>query len=102
MSDKIVKLQITFRNTEATEALKSYATEKITHCLQKFIHSDTEGKIVLRVEKNFQEAEFWGTVNGTELAAKAEKADLYSAIDALVDLLSQQLRKSKEKLVQHH
>ncbi len=99
---KIVHVNITFRNTEATDALRSYATEKVTHALQKFIHQDTEAHVVLRVEKNRQIAEVTMHADGVTINAKEESDKLYSSIDALVDNLQHQLRKNKEKLTAHH
>lgn len=99
---KIVNVHLTFRNTEATEALKAYATEKVTNCLQKFAHQDIEAHMVLRVEKNRQIAEVTFNCDGITLNGKEEKGDLYAAIDALVDSLTQQLRKHKEKLTAKH
>jgi len=101
-NSKIVNVNITFRNTEATDALRTYASEKVTHCLQKFIHHDTEAHLVLRVEKNRQIAEIAVHVDGSAINAKGEGDKLYTAIDNLVDTLQQQLRKNKEKLTEHH
>ncbi len=99
---KIVNVNITFRHTEATDALRAYASEKITHCLLKFIHHDTEAHLVLRVEKNRQIAEITVNVDGATINAKEEGDKLYTAIDTLIDTLAQQLRKNKEKLTNHH
>ena len=98
----LINLNITFRNVEATDALKTYANEKVTNCLQKFIQSHTEAHLVLRVEKNRQVADISCHANGADLIAEAESGDLYSAIDMMVDTLTQQLRKHKEKLVKKH
>ena len=102
MESKIINVNITFRNTEATDALRSYAKDKVTHCLSKFVHQDTEAHVVLLVEKNRQIAECNVHVDGTTINAKEESEKLYSSIDALVDNLTQQLRKNKEKLTKHH
>ena len=101
-SKKLVHVNITFRNTEASDALHSYSTEKVTHCLQKFIHQDTEAHLVLRVEKNRQIAEITLHVDGASINAEEETDNMYSAVDALVDNLTRQLRKNKEKLTKHH
>ena len=97
-----VHVSLTFRNLEATDAIKQYASEKITHCLEKFVHKETEAHVVLRVERNRQIAEATFNLNGTAFNGKEESLDLYSAIDALVDSLGRQLRKHKEKLTKHH
>jgi len=101
-SNNSVSVNITFRNTQGTDALKNYATEKITNCLKKFVHRDTEVHLVLIVEKNHQIAEVAFSADGNRFACKEESKDLYTSIDALVKSLSGQLRKHKEKLVNHH
>ena len=101
-TSKNVTVNITFRNTEGTDPLKAYVTEKISHCLQKFVHQDTEAHVVLCVEKNTQIAEVSFNALGTKFNGKEESRDLYASIDAVVKSLSGQLRKHKEKLTAHH
>jgi putative sigma-54 modulation protein len=99
---RVINVNVTFKNTEPTDALKNYAADKIKHCLQKFAHSDLEAHVVLRVEKKFQVAEVAVNCDGSTISGKEESDNLYAAIDALVGSLGQQLRKHKEKLTQHH
>jgi len=99
---KEVRGNITFRNTDGTEPLKNYATEKIGNCIQKFTHHDTEAHVVLTVEKNRQIAEISCLSNGKNMVAKEETPDLYTSIDAAVHALSGQLRKHKEKITSKH
>jgi putative sigma-54 modulation protein len=101
-SNRLYNIHITFRNTEATEALKSYATDKINHTLQKFVKQDTEAHVVLKVEKNRQIAEVQFHADGSDFIVVEESEDLYASIDKLIDSLSTQLRKHKEKLTKHH
>ena len=98
----LVKVTIAFRNLEGTDAIRSYASEKISNALQKFIHQDTEAHLTLKVEKVSQIAELSFHCDGADFRASGKSDSLYSAIDSLVDSISQQLRKHKEKLVQHH
>lgn len=97
-----VQLSITFKNVESSEALRLYADEKLGACLAKFVHHDTEAHVVLRVEKNRQLAEISFRTDGAHFKGSEESADMYSSIDALVDSLTKQLRKHKEKLTEHH
>ena len=99
---KNVAVNVTFRNTNGTDPLRTYAVEKISSCLKKFVHHDTEVHVVLTVEKNRQVAEISFHADGTDFRGKEETKDLYAAIDALVDTLSGQLRKHKEKITSHH
>lgn len=97
-TERIVNVNLTFRNTEATDALKTYASEKLSHCIRKFVHHDTEVHLVLQVERNRQIAEATFNSDGVTFNGKEERSDLYAAIDALVDTMSHQLRRHKEKL----
>lgn len=101
-NNKLININITFRNTEATDPLREYVTEKLKNCLQKFVHRDTEAHVVLQVEKNRQIAEVTVYVDGLSINGKEESGDLYTATDALVGSLTQQLRKHKEKITRHH
>lgn len=102
VKSKSVNVNIAFRNTEATDALKKYASEKLNNCLKKFIQTDTEAHVVLKVEKNRHIAEIAFNTGGAEFAASEESTDLYASIDALVDTVTTQLRKHKEKMQKHH
>lgn len=97
-----INIHITFRNTQATEAIKKHAEDKLEHCLQKFVHHDTEAHVVLSVEKNRQIAEINFRRDGADFHCKEESGDLYGSIDMLCDSLSKQLRKHKERITSHH
>jgi len=102
VSSKLVHLNIAFKNTEATDALKTYASDKVTNCLKKFIHRDTEAHLVLKVEKNRHVAEIRFNSEGSVFKCKEERSDLYASIDALIDTVGSQLRKHKERITSHH
>jgi putative sigma-54 modulation protein len=99
---RAVNVRITFRNTEATDPLKTYAADKIRSCVQKFAHQDTEAHVVLSVEKNRHIAEATFHTDGADFVGKEESGDLYASIDSLADSLSHQLRRHKERLKSHH
>ena len=101
-SQSSLRIAITFKNTDSTEPLKSYASEKLHHCVQKFVHQDAEVHVVLSVEKLRQIAEASFHAFGLDFFAREESSDLYASIDALCDSLTQQLRKQKEKIKNHH
>ena len=101
-NSKVINVNIAFKNTESTEALKSYATEKVINCLKKFVHHDTEAHVVLKVEKNRHIAEVSFHSDGADFKGSEESANLYASIDALVGTVSGQLRRHKEKLTRHH
>lgn len=102
-SQPLIQVNISFRNTNSTDAIKQYATEKVTNVLRKFVHRDTAAEIVLSVEKKERHiAEVWLQADGHDIKGREESTDMYASIDALSDSLTNQLRKNKEKLKDHH
>jgi putative sigma-54 modulation protein len=101
-SGKVINVNIAFVHMDATDALKSYATDKVRGVVQKFAHHDTEAHVILKVEKNRQMAEVTMHVDGADFIVKEQSENLYASIDMMVDTLTHQLRKNKEKLTAHH
>lgn len=97
-----ISINITFKNTQSTDALKSYAEEKLRACLQKFVRKPVDAHVILSVAKNRQVAEVTLRSDGTDFFGKEESDSLYTALDALVDSIAVQLRKHKDKLTAHH
>ena len=98
----IVNISVTFRNTEATEPLKSYVTDKMSTVLKKFVHQDTEASVVLKVEKKRQIAEISFHADGANFNGTEASENMYKSIDALVNSVTEQLRRNKEKLTKKH
>jgi ribosome hibernation promoting factor len=95
MSD--VKVSVTFRHTEPTDALKRYAQEKV-HRIDKYFSRPLEAHIVLSVDaKDLQVAEVELHTHGIMIHGKEETEDLYSAIDLVVDKIERQIIKQKGK-----
>lgn len=97
-----ITFRISFKNTEGTDPIRKYTTEKLEHAISKFIHHDTDVHVILKVEKNRQIAEATFRTDGADFVAREESDSLYPAIDALAEALAHQLRKHKEKLTEHH
>jgi putative sigma-54 modulation protein len=95
MSD--VKVSVTFRHTEPTDALKRYAQEKV-HRIDKYFSRPLEAHIVLSVDsKDLQVAEVELHTHGIMIHGKEETEDLYSAIDLVMDKIERQIIKQKGK-----
>lgn len=95
MSD--VKVSVTFRHTEPTDALKLYAEEKL-HRIGKLFSQPLDAHIVLAVDsKERQSAEVELHTHGTTIHGKEETEDLYSAIDLVIDNVKRQVQKHKDK-----
>lgn len=87
-------------NFELTDALKALSIRKINHLStihKQICHID----VTFKVDNLDQIASGLVKVPGKELVAQATSDDMYKSIDLLIDKLSTQLRKHKEKLSNH-
>jgi putative sigma-54 modulation protein len=96
-----MQVSVTFRHVDSSDPLKEYAVDK-TERLAKYLLEPVEVHWVLSVEKIRHTAAATVTANGLRIKAQEETADLYSAIDGVLDKLENQVRKHKEKLKDHH
>jgi putative sigma-54 modulation protein len=96
-----MQLNITGHHVEITDPLRDYVTGKLEK-LERYFDRVTNVHVVLSVEKLRQKAEATIHITGNDLYADAEDADMYAAIDALVDKLDRQIKKHKEKVTDHH
>ncbi|WP_130833607.1 ribosome hibernation promoting factor [[Erwinia] mediterraneensis] len=95
-----MQLNITGQRVEITEPLRDFVTNKFAK-LEQYFDRINQVYIVLKVERVMQVAEATLHVNGGELHATSEAEDMYAAIDVLIDKLSRQLTRHKDKLKQH-
>lgn len=100
-------MQITVQGhqVDVTPALQNYVVTKFERVSRHFDHLH-ELNVVLGIEKVLHKAEATMQMSGKKagriLHADATAADMYAAIDALVDKIDKQVRKHKEKLTDHH
>lgn len=95
-----MQVNITGHGVEVTPAIRAYAMEKLDR-LKRRGDNITTINLILDIEKVQQIAKATLHVTGAEIHARSEAGDLYSAIDTLVDKLSNQLIKHKEKMQNH-
>jgi putative sigma-54 modulation protein len=95
-----MQLNISGHHLEITESLRDYVSSKLERLNH---HHDriTSTHVILSVDKLEQKAEATLHVSGKDIFADAVDADLYTAIDSLVDKLDRQLIKHKEKMRSH-
>lgn len=92
-----VKVSVTFRHTQPTDALKHYAEEKV-HKIGKYYYRPLEAHVVLSVDsKDRQVAEVTLQTRKLTIHGREETADLYSAIDLVMDKIERQVKKHKTK-----
>ncbi|WP_432456005.1 MULTISPECIES: ribosome hibernation promoting factor [unclassified Agarivorans] len=95
-----MQINLTGHHVEITESLREYVHTKFTK-LQRRFDQINNVHVILNVEKLNQIAEATIHLNGGELFATSEHADMYAAIDSLIDKLDRQVIKHKEKLTKH-
>lgn len=96
-----MKVIIKGTNLEVTEALKSYAEEKIGH-LEHYSDEILEARVELETSTHHQSGFFRCEVNldmpeMQVLRAESTEPDLYAAIDAVIPKLREQIEKHKAK-----
>ena len=97
-----MNLNISGHHLDLTPPLRDYVTSKLKRIERHFDHL-INADVILSVEKLRHKAEATVHASGADLHAEAVvDADMYAAIDALMDKLDQQTRKHKEKLRHHH
>ena len=95
-----MQINLTGHHVEITDSLRDYINTKFAKLERHFDHINNV-YVVLTVEKLSQIAESTLHLNGTEIHAKSQNADMYTSIDLLVDKLDRQVLKYKGKIAQH-
>jgi putative sigma-54 modulation protein len=95
-----MQITTTFRHMEPSDALKSYAEEKLDR-VRKYIDEPIVAQVFLTVEKIRHSAEVTITAKGITIKAAEETNDMYAAVDAVVDKIERQLRRYKERIKAH-
>ena len=95
-----MRLMITGRHVLITPALRQYIETKMRR-FERYGIRLTSLQVLLNVEKYHHAAEALGVFHGRRLQAKASTQAMYASIDQVVDKLEKQLRKVKDRIVNH-
>lgn len=90
-----MKINVTFRHMEATEALKSHVIEKMEK-FEKYLVAPMEAHVILSVEKFRQQCEITLSASHFHAQALETSGDLYASIDTAVHRIDRQVKKHKE------
>jgi putative sigma-54 modulation protein len=96
-----MKVIIISKNLNASDHLRDMIESKFTK-LSKYFSNDIAANITLSLEKGRQKIEATINAKGTIFRAEDTTNDIYSGIDKVVDKLSGQMSKYKNKLVKRH
>lgn len=95
-----MQINLSGHHIEITDSLRSYVSGKLRR-LERHFENLMSVNVVLSVEKLEQKAEATIQLSGATLHADMTHADMYAAIDGLIDRLDRQIIKHKEKLTDH-
>jgi ribosome hibernation promoting factor len=95
-----MRINVTFRHMEATDALREHAEKRVRR-VAKYVHRPIDAHVILSVVKRRHIAEVVLNADRTTMTAKEETGDLYSAIDLAGEKLEHRARKHTEKLTNH-
>lgn len=91
-----MNLNITGKDFELTDSIKSYINEKVSK-LTKYFGDNFDATATLKIEGNKQVAEIRVSINGELYKAVTASQDLYASVDKDIEILEGQIRKNKTK-----
>jgi putative sigma-54 modulation protein len=97
-----MNLHVTGHQLPITPAIREYIAGKLQRVTQHFDHV-IDVNVIMSVEKLKHRIEATVHMSGKDIFCESSAADMYAAIDALVDKLDRTILKHKEKnLSQRH
>jgi len=92
-----MNIAITFRQMEATESVKSYATDKVAR-LQKFLRRPMKAQVTLSCKDSGRNhcAEVDVHAGDNHFHAHEQSEDMYATIDKVIDKLERQITTHNE------
>ena len=95
-----MQITTTFRHMEQSDALKSYAEEKLDR-VTKYIDAPITAQVFFTVEKIRHIVEIVINAKGVNTKASEATNDMYAAVDSVIDKIERQLKRYKEKIKAH-
>lgn len=95
-----MQVNITGRHVEVTEAMRAHCEDKLVRIKRHFDQA-IGIDLTLEVDNKVQKASANMHAAGQNFHAEASDADMYTAIDMMIDKLDRQVLKHKEKLKAH-
>lgn len=96
-----MQVDVTFRHMNSTDAIKDFATERVSRASRLLTRGPLTARVVLSVEKNEQRAEVELSGAGMRFYADDRGDDLYKAIDQATTKVEAQVRKHHDKQSDH-
>lgn len=94
-------IQVTGRNVAVTDAMKSYALDKVSK-IERFTDRIIEAVVIMDIQKLDHKVEIIFKAGATRITSHAISQDMYLSIDEAVKKLVSQIRRYKSKLNDYH
>ena len=96
-----MEVMVTFRNMDATDALKQHAESRIAK-LKKYMSRPINVHMILDAQRHKNHiAEIVLSSDGARYTSKSTSSDMYSSINEAIHKLESQLREHKERMKGH-
>ena len=96
-----MKLSVTFRHMDTSEAIKQHVEDKLER-LKKYFPDPVAAQVVLSTERYRHQIDVTITLtNGTAIKGKEVADDMYTAVDLVMDKIDRQIRRYKDKITSH-
>jgi putative sigma-54 modulation protein len=95
-----MNLQIHGNHIEVTPALRGYVAGKLER-IERHFDQVIDATVQLTVEKLHQRAEITLRLRGNNIHVESVEADMYAAVDTLVDKLDRQVLRHKDRVKDH-
>ena len=89
-----MNISITFRQMEPTDAVKTYAKEKVSK-LQRFLRHPMKAQVTLSTQHRAHSSEVDLSAGADKYHAHETSEDMYASIDKVVDKLERQITSAK-------
>jgi putative sigma-54 modulation protein len=90
-----MRIAITFRHLEASDALKTYVNEKVGR-IQKYLPGPADAAVVLSAERHLQGCDVTVKASGGKVFKGHEiSEDMYASVDRAVDRVERQVQGAK-------
>lgn len=89
-----MRIAFTFRNLDSSDAIKNYASEKLSK-IQKFLRAPLDAEVTVSIERHHHQVEVILRSDGHTFVATEQSEDMYASIDLVVDTVESQVRRAK-------
>jgi len=93
-----MKITVTGKNIEVTDALRDYAEKKVSKIAKFFEKSPLASQVSLRTERGLHIVEITVQVDGLILRGEEKTSDMYASIDGAIDKIKRQVHKFKTRI----